>query len=74
MNTDTLRLLVDIELLKREFHQCRLSERADLLSWIQFIVIFCECHQLAYLEVTGDDSVLELLNVLWLRLIRTPRP
>ena len=70
MNTDTLSTADAVAQVEQEFRRCRLSTRKDLMSWMQFLLIYCETNQLSFLEVTGDDSMLELLNILWLRALR----
>ena len=50
-----------------ESRRCRLSTRKDLMSWMQFLLTYCERNQLSLSEVAGDDPLLELLNILWLR-------
>jgi hypothetical protein len=70
MNTDTLLRADAVAQVELEFRRCRLSTRKDLMSWIQYVLIYCERNQLSLSEVTSDDSLLELLNILWLRAIR----
>jgi hypothetical protein len=67
MNTDTLPTADAVAQVEREFRRCRLSTRKDLMSWMQFLLIYCERNQLSLSEVAGDDPLLELLNILWLR-------
>jgi len=67
MNTDTLPTAGAVAQVEREFRRCRLSTRKDLMSWMQFLLTYCERNQLSLSEVAGDDPLLELLNILWLR-------
>lgn len=67
MNTDTLWTIESVEDVEREFHRSRFRHRKNLMSWIQFILIFCDRNDLSYSAVTANDTILERLNIWWLR-------
>jgi hypothetical protein len=70
MNTDILWTSESVEELEREFHRSRFCARKNLMSWIQFVLIFCDQNDLSYSAVTANDVMIERLNVRWLRAIK----
>ena len=71
MNTDTLWTLESVERVKREFHKSRLSSRKNSLSWMFFVVIFCDQNEINYSWIMANEHMIERLNIFWLGCIKS---
>ena len=67
MNTDTLCPIDEIERLELELRRLRRAAESNLTSWMQFVLNLCERHRWSYLSVMNNESMVEWLNMLWLR-------